>query len=43
MNNTVTACMDGLLSMRSVCEYAAWATVQSQLALLPLSKKTTLR
>ncbi len=41
MNNTVTACVDGSLSTRSVCEYAAWAarTLQSQLALLHVIEK----
>ncbi|MFW8079751.1 universal stress protein, partial [Klebsiella pneumoniae] len=36
MSNTVKACVDGSLSTRSVCEYAAWAAsaLQSQLALL---------
>lgn len=41
MNNTVTACVDGSLSTRSVCEYAAWAarTLQSQLVLLHVIEK----
>ncbi|BAN99882.1 SfpB protein [Plautia stali symbiont] len=41
MNNTVTACVDGSLSTRSVCEYGAWAarTLHSQLALLHVIEK----
>lgn len=41
MNNTVTACVDGSRSTRSVCEYAAWAarTLHSQLALLHVIEK----
>lgn len=41
MNNTVTGCVDGSVSTRSVCEYAAWAarTLHSHLALLHVIEK----
>ncbi|EQC1489586.1 universal stress protein [Klebsiella quasipneumoniae] len=41
MNNTVLACVDGSLSTRSVCEYAAWAAsaLHSKLALLHVIEK----
>lgn len=41
MNNTVIGCVDGSLSTRAVCEYAAWAarTFNSPLALLHVIEK----
>ncbi|MGJ3351762.1 universal stress protein [Morganella sp. Je.2.23] len=44
MNNTVTGCVDGSVSTRAVCEYAAWAarTLHSQLALLHVIEKDSI-